>query len=410
MSFFPKDIPITEFDYLLPDEFVPKFPLQDRSASKILCYSKGTIIDNHFYNLPEILNDNQVLVFNNTKVVKARLFFQTKTKAKLEIFCLEPFEESFEHAMLHKGKSVWVCLVGNAQKWKGDEVVSIDFEHENKMLKFSASLTKNLGNERLVTFTWNDLSMSFSEILEYLGRIPLPTYFDRKDEASDSENYQTCYAQVEGSVAAPTAGLHFTQELIDNIHKKNITQLTLTLHVGLGTFMPVRTDSVKEHNMHAEQFFISLETLEKLIESKQNGKEIIAVGTTSCRTLESLYWLGFKIYKDKNVLPEALFIDQWEPYAYMDEVFDVITALKLLHQYMIEHTINSLNGRTQIIIVPGYRFKIINGLITNFHLPKSTLILLVSALIGADWKKVYNHALQNNYRFLSYGDSSILMA
>lgn len=400
---------IADFDYNLPDTSIANYPLSDRTQSKLLRYEKGEISDFVFAQLPELLKPDDVLVFNNTKVVKARLIFQNANGARIEIFCLEPYEKTIEQAMEQQGESCWKCLIGNAKRWKNPESLKLDFYIELEKIELEIRRVEDFGGESLIEFKWNMQHFSFSQLLEHLGKIPLPPYIKRDAEAADSHNYQTCYAQVEGSVAAPTAGLHFTPELLSQIDARGVKRLELTLHVGAGTFKPVKSEVVSDHEMHAEQYAVSKDVLESLISAIQNGQRIIAVGTTSCRTLESLYWLGLKALNGKLLQQGDCYTHQWEPYEVPKQNAGVSDAFGALHNFLHINKLTRLEGKTGIMLMPGYPYQVIQGLVTNFHQPKSTLMLLVAAFIGEDWRKIYTHALENNYRFLSYGDGSLLV-
>lgn len=391
---------LSEFTYPLPDERIAKYPLADRSASKLLHYNNGSIEDKVFKNISDILKTNSSLFFNNTKVIPARLFFQKETGAKIEIFLLHPISPTniVQLAMEVKGEAVWECMIGNSKKWKHQDILKQIIQIEGKDLLIQAQRIE--GENKQVRLIWDE-SIQFSEIVEALGNIPLPPYLNRDTEENDLLTYQTVYSKEKGAVAAPTAGLHFTDDILEDIENKNIDCNYLTLHVGAGTFMPVKHDNVLEHPMHNEQIVISKSCIEAIINSKN---DIIPVGTTSMRSLESLYWYGVKLSRGD----EKFFIPKM--YAY-EQPSDLSRkeSFQLILDYMNKNSTNIIIGETEIFIFPSYKFKTCDGLITNFHQPASTLIMLVAALIGDDWKKVYNHALDNDYRFLSYGDSSLLM-
>jgi len=385
-----------QFYYNLPDERIAKYPLEERDASKLLFYNKETFENKKFKQLPQLLDSNSFVVCNNTKVVQARIEMQKDTGARIEVFCLEPIEP-YEYAtnLASTGSCKWHCMIGNAKKWK------------QGLLKRSISVNGNsieIHLERIqdsvVQFQWENKKITFGEILDAFGELPIPPYLNRKTEALDLERYQTIYSQQKGSVAAPTAGLHFTESVKNEMIAKGISFGEVTLHVGAGTFKPLSEGDITNHEMHAERFTVSLAFLENL---KKNLGNIVAVGTTSVRTLESLYHIG-------NCLAnggEDLSVLQWQPYN-DEKQHSASEALDALIGYMEDHDMQKITTSTQIIIVPGYSFKIVNKLITNFHQPKSTLLLLVSAFIGSSWKEMYNFALENDYRFLSYGDSSLL--
>lgn len=394
---------IEEYDYDLPDTRVAKFPEQKRDHSNLLVYNKGVITSDQFYNLPNYLS-GKVLFFNNTKVIKARLLFKRVTGAIIEIFCLEPLSP-FEYAKVFSSTEAveWKCLVGNMKKWKEDEL-STEVIINGESHKLSAQKVELLDEGVRIRFYWDDSKICFGQILEAAGAIPIPPYLNRKQEEIDIDRYQTVYSKWEGSVAAPTAGLHFTDSVFSNLSEKDNKFAELTLHVGAGTFKPVKAENIDEHTMHTEHFSISLSTLEMLL---ANNGSIVAVGTTSVRTIESIYWLGIKVLLSKTDIKE-LHLNQWDAYNLPDTYSseDVLNGLIALCK---KSGVSHLVGSTQIMIAPGYKFKIVNALITNFHQPRSTLLLLVSALIGYRWKDVYDYALKNNFRFLSYGDSSLLI-
>lgn len=394
---------IEEYDYDLPDTRVAKFPEQKRDHSNLLVYNKGVITSDQFYNLPNYLS-GKVLFFNNTKVIKARLLFKRVTGAIIEIFCLEPLSP-FEYAKVFSSTEAveWKCLVGNMKKWKEDEL-STEVIINGESHKLSAQKVELLDEGVRIRFYWDDSKICFGQILEAAGAIPIPPYLNRKQEEIDIDRYQTVYSKWEGSVAAPTAGLHFTDSVFSNLSEKDNKFAELTLHVGAGTFKPVKAENIDEHTMHTEHFSISLSTLEMLL---ANNGSIVAVGTTSVRTIESIYWLGIKVLLSKTDIKE-LHLNQCDAYNLPDTYSseDVLNGLIALCK---KSGVSHLVGSTQIMIAPGYKFKIVNALITNFHQPRSTLLLLVSALIGYRWKDVYDYALKNNFRFLSYGDSSLLI-
>ena len=394
---------IEEFDYDLPDARIAKFPEQNRDHSNLLVYNKGVICSDLFYNLPNYLS-KKVLFFNNTKVIKARLLFKRVTGSVIEIFCLEPLCPSeYEKVFSATDPVEWKCLVGNMKKWKEDEL-SMNVIINGDILILKASKVERLEEGVRIRFSWNDKKICFGQILEFAGAIPIPPYLNRSEEEIDSDRYQTVYSKWEGSVAAPTAGLHFTDKVFSDLDKNGNKVAELTLHVGAGTFKPVKAESIDEHTMHTEHFSISISTLEMLLENEGN---IVAVGTTSVRTIESLYWLGVKLLThlvDKN----GMHLNQWDAYNLQD-TYTSKEVLSALIAHCKKNGLSHLVGSTQIMIAPGYKLKLINALVTNFHQPRSTLLLLVSALIGDHWKDVYDYALENNFRFLSYGDSSLLI-
>jgi len=402
----PRTLSIKDFTYSLPEERIAKYPLTERDASKLLIYKEEKIEEDIYRNIAGHIPSNSLLVFNDTKVVEARLLFQKPTGGVIEIFCLEPHEQypDITTAMLQHEKVLWHCLIGGASKWKHGQVLEKKITYNSKDFVLNARYIEKEVDSFIVELSWNDLSLSFAEVLHLFGAIPLPPYIKRETEISDAERYQTVYAHYEGSVAAPTAGLHFTEAVFNRLKEKNIQKDFITLHVGAGTFKSVKTEVMKDHEMHAEYFTVSKITIQNLIDHLD--KNIIAVGTTSLRTLESLYWLGMKKSMDNR--PQTIEITQWEVYDHKEKMISAKEALENLINWMTLKDLDNLTAKTQIIIAPGYQFKIVNGLITNFHQPQSTLLLLVAAFIGKNWKDAYNYALENNYRFLSYGDGSLL--
>lgn len=403
----PKDLQIKNFIYVLPEERIAKYPLANRDQGKLLIYNDKQIHESVYQQIASEIPTNSLLLFNNTKVVEARILFQKATGATIEIFCLEPDERypDITTAMLQKGKVFWKCLVGGAKKWKEPQIVK-DIHINGRNISLSAERKDQIADYYLIEFNWDDQSMAFAEILHATGLIPLPPYLNRNAETSDLERYQTIYAKFDGSVAAPTAGLHFTEAVFEILDAKNIERAYLTLHVGAGTFKPVKAEKMDEHEMHAEFIEVSEALIQKII-SKLNDP-IIPVGTTSMRTIESLYWLGVKTILNRAIPLHELVINQWDPYELDAAGISVSSALQALISWMQKNEIALLITKTQIIIAPGYSFKIANALITNFHQPQSTLLLLVAALAFDDWKKIYDYALANNFRFLSYGDGSLI--
>ena len=392
-----KNTNISEFNYPLPQDRIAKYPLAERDSSKLLVYNNSSIKDCSFKDAANLLPENSILVANNTKVIHARLEFFKETGARIEIFCLEPIQpRSYELCLSTKNSCTWKCIVGNAKKWK-EQNLQLSFTINNVEQVLCAK--KDLETGTQITFSWNG-DFTFGEILEAIGEIPIPPYLQRKSEEIDSNRYQTKFAQFEGSVAAPTAGLHFTERTFSQLKEKNITQKQVTLHVGAGTFKPVSSENYSEHAMHREFIDVNLDLIQLLAQTEQT---ITAVGTTTVRTLESLYWLGVKLLEGKGT-DELL---QWEAYSLPQNVSRHDSFGALLN-YMQQNALDSIQSYTQIMIVPGYKFRVISMMFTNFHQPQSTLLLLVCAFIGEDWKKVYKHALENDYRFLSYGDSSLL--
>ena len=403
----PKDLQIKDFSYHLPEDRIAKYPLANRAESKLLIYKDKQISKSTYRQIATEIPENSLLVFNNTKVIEARILFQKESGAIIEIFCLEPDDQypDITTAMLQKGKVFWKCLVGGAKKWKEKQILK-HIQIAGNTIVLRAERKEQIADYNLIEFNWDDISISFAEILHAAGLIPLPPYLNRKAETSDADRYQTIYAKYDGSVAAPTAGLHFTEAVFEKLGKKNIETAYLTLHVGAGTFKPVKAEKMDEHEMHAEFIEVSVPLIEKII-AKLNAP-IIPVGTTSMRTIESLYWLGIKVILNPAIILSELFVNQWAPYEIDATDISASTALNALIIWMQKNEIEILITKTQIIIAPGYEFKIANALITNFHQPQSTLLLLVSALIGDDWKKVYAYAIENDFRFLSYGDGCLL--
>lgn len=409
-----KPLLIETYNYDLSDERIAKYPLAERDSSKLLVYKNGEISESVFSNISEILPDNCLLVCNNTRVIHARIVFHKSTGARIEVFCLEPIGPSdYVLSLSSTTGCEWICLVGNLKKWKEGKLTQ-PVEMGGETVLFSAEKISTEGNTHRIRFSWDNDRVAFSEILESIGELPIPPYLNRDTEESDEETYQTVYSRIEGSVAAPTAGLHFTDAVFASLKKKNIKVEELTLHVGAGTFQPVKTDDVSEHVMHTETIIVPLKTIKHI--RKKSGN-IIAVGTTSVRTLESLYYVGSSLslrdfpLKGENGAqePVVLKVGQWEPYTLPENPISANEALQNIIDYLEENGLDTLHAETQILIKPGFQFRIINGMITNFHQPKSTLLLLVSAFVGDNWKNIYNFALENNFRFLSYGDSSVLM-
>ena len=402
----PKNLAIADFTYSLPENKIADYPLTEREASKLLVYKEENITEDIYKNIASHIPENSLLVFNDTKVVEARLLFQKPTGGVIEIFCLEPHEQygDITTAMLQPGKVLWQCLVGGASKWKHGQILKKIVYAYNKEIILQAVYTEKRTDSFVIELSWSEKEMSFAELLHHAGAIPLPPYIKRKAETSDSERYQTIYAHFDGSVAAPTAGLHFTDAIFNKLKEKNIQTDFVTLHVGAGTFKPVKSETLETHEMHAEFIDVTKEAIEKIIHHLD--KTIIPVGTTSMRTIESLYWLGVKLSMDKNL--GSAEINQWEAYDLAEQNMPVKDALHSLLNWMIKNKRNRLITKTRIIIAPGYQPRIAKALITNFHQPQSTLLLLIAALIGNDWRKVYDYALQNDFRFLSYGDGCLL--
>ena len=398
-----KSINISDYDYPLPDERIAKFPLAERDSSKLLVCRGGEISEKHFSDIAEELPEGSLLVFNNTKVVRARLVMHKPSGARVEVFCLEPHTPAdYEHAFAVKGECEWSCIVGNLKKWK-EGAVEIPFEFEGENYTLQAYIAERGTREHIVRFEWG-APMTFGELLEHLGRIPIPPYLNRESEEIDNTRYQTVYSRFEGSVAAPTAGLHFTQPLIERMKTKGFDFAEVTLHVGAGTFLPVKDEDATKHAMHTEHFDITLASLRKL---RENYGKIVAVGTTSVRTLESLSALAWRIKSGRKY--DDGVVGQWELYDIPAD-FSGEEALDILILYMEQSGVERLRAATEIMITPlGYNYRIVRNIVTNFHQPKSTLLLLVSAYVGEDWHRIYDYALSHDFRFLSYGDSSLLM-
>ena len=396
------NINIKDYNYELPDSRIAKYPLEERDQSKLLEFRDSCITEHIFRDLPGLLPDNAIMVFNDTKVVPARLHFRRESGASIEIFCLEPhLPVEYNVNFASTGQCEWRCIVGNVKKWKGDvlRLDNPDADEAVSLMNLRAELVERQGETSIVRFSW-DNGAAFSAVLEACGRIPIPPYLNRDTESIDSERYQTLYAKYRGSVAAPTAGLHFTDAVLEAIRNRGIDTETVCLHVGAGTFLPVKSDNVAEHRMHREPFSVSLDFLMKL---RHGGHQVIAVGTTSVRTLESLYYVGVGIIEEG----EAKDVDQWVPYA-REYDYSLEESLDAIIDYLKARGETSLRVGTRIIIVPGFRFRVVDVLVTNFHQPQSTLLLLISAFIGGEWKPVYEYALAHSFRFLSYGDSSLL--
>ncbi|WP_291530333.1 S-adenosylmethionine:tRNA ribosyltransferase-isomerase [Bacteroides sp. UBA939] len=404
----PKHIRISEYNYPLPDERIAKFPLSVRDQSKLLVYRHGEISEDRFTSLPSHLPAESLMIFNNTKVIQARLHFRKETGALIEVFCLEPIEpndyvlnfQQTEHA-------AWLCMIGNLKKWK-EGTLKREMAVKGQPVTLTATRGECHGTSHWVDFRWNNPEITFADILEVFGELPIPPYLNRETRESDKETYQTVYSKIKGSVAAPTAGLHFTPRVLDALQEKGIELEELTLHVGAGTFKPVKSEEIEGHEMHTEYISVSRSTIKKLI--AHNGKAI-AVGTTSVRTLESLYHIGVTLLKNPDATEEELHVQQWQPYETAEETANITstTALQAIRDYLSRHGMETLHTSTQIIIAPGYDYKIVSAMVTNFHQPQSTLLLLVSAFVKGNWQRIYDFALSHDFRFLSYGDSSLLI-
>lgn len=399
-------IDIRDYAYALPDDRIAKYPLEERDASKLLVYSKdGSIAQSVFKNVDQYLPDGTHLVFNNTRVIHARLLFKRATGASIEIFCMEPVSGDYQQIFASHEPCVWSCMVGNAKRWKED-VLEKEVQTPVGTVVLKATQQGRGGELFQVLFSWDHPALSFAEVLHYAGVLPLPPYLNRETEQADEERYQTIYASVQGSVAAPTAGLHFTSQVFAQLDTKFIKRVEVTLHVGAGTFKPVKAEALEDHEMHEEVVLVRKDAIKELVNCMTNGKPIVAVGTTSIRTLESLYWHGVNVSKGAAEA-HHLYVNQWAPYD--DEpTIDVVTALQAIINGLKKTGEDLVTGSTRIIIAPGYKFQLVSGLITNFHQPENTLILLIAAFVGNDWRKIYEYALLHQFRFLSYGDSSLL--
>ena len=399
----PQTIAIANYDYPLPDDRIAKFPLARRDQSKLLLYRHGDISESVFHNVGDFLPSDTLLVFNDTRVIHARLLFRKPTGSTIEIFCLEPSNMPVAQAFEQREHCTWLCLIGNNKKWK-EGPLTMDFQLSTLDCTLTASRRESVGNTWVVDFAWTG-GKSFAEVIETAGIIPLPPYLNREAQASDNERYQTVYAHQEGSVAAPTAGLHFTPELLDNLRARGIKTDFITLHVGAGTFKPVSTATIGEHEMHVEQIEIARKNILQVL--NHMGHPIIPVGTTTVRTLESVYWFGVKLAADPTL--NSMHVQQWDPYTLEERRVETATAYRNVLDWMERHGVDTLHGDTRLMIAPGYKYHVISGLITNFHQPKSTLLLLVSALVGDAWRECYRYALDHGFRFLSYGDSCLFL-
>ena len=400
----PRHIHISDYNYPLPDERIAKFPIARRDHSKLLIYNKGEVSSDVFYNLPQYLPKGALMVFNNTKVIQARMHFRKDTGALIEVFLLEPAAPSdYELMFQTTGHCAWYCLVGNLKKWK-EGTLRREIEINGLAVTVTATRGELHGTSHRIDFEWTG-DLSFAEIIDAMGELPIPPYLNRETQESDKTTYQTVYSKIKGSVAAPTAGLHFTPEVLADLDAHGIQREELTLHVGAGTFKPVKSEEIEGHEMHTEYVSVRRDTIRKLIDHEGCA---IAVGTTSVRTLESLYYMGLKVMRDPSLNEDQLHVAQWEPYEVSNAV-TAVTALESLLSWMDARSLTVLHSSTQIIIAPGYDYHIVKMLVTNFHQPQSTLLLLVSAFVKGDWHKIYDYALSHDFRFLSYGDSSLLI-
>ena len=400
-----KHIKISEFNYPLPDERIAKFPLSNRDESKLLVYRQGEVTEDRFTSLPSYLESGEMMVFNNTKVIQARLHFRKETGALIEVFCLEPIQPNdYVLSFQQTQKCSWLCMVGNLKKWK-EGTLKREVEVKGRTITLSATRGECRGTSHWIDFAWDDDTLTFADVLEAVGELPIPPYLNRETQESDKQTYQTVYSKIKGSVAAPTAGLHFTERVLKSLDEHGIDREELTLHVGAGTFKPVKSEEIEGHEMHTEYISVNRRTIEKLI---AHGGKTIAVGTTSVRTLESLYYIGVLIHQNPEANQEELHVKQWMPYE-PHPMLTPVESLQGILAYLDRHGMEALHTSTQIIIAPGYEYKIVKKIVTNFHQPQSTLLLLVSAFVKGDWKKIYDYALGHDFRFLSYGDSSILI-
>ena len=401
----PQKIHIQDYNYNLPDERIAKYPLTKRDNSKLLVYKNEKITDTVFSNLNNFLPEKCLMVFNNTKVIQARLHFQKTTGAQIEIFCLEPcIPNDYQLNFQQTEKCSWVCLIGNLKKWKEGSLTR-QIKVNEQIVNFTAARAGSHGDAHVIDFEWDNQSVTFSELLDAVGELPIPPYLNRATEEQDKQTYQTVYSKIDGSVAAPTAGLHFTPEVMKSLKEQGMKLAEVTLHVGAGTFKPVKSETIRDHEMHTEFISVRRSTIERVI---ANLGKIIAVGTTSVRTLESLYYMGVTLTQHPEATADDLIVNQWMPYK-TDFGITPEEALKAILSYLDRNSTDTLVTATQILIAPGYKFKIVRGIITNFHQPKSTLLLLISAFVNGNWHSIYDYALENDFRFLSYGDSSLLL-
>ena len=401
-----REIRISDYDYTLPEERIAKFPLAHREDSKLLLYKGGVISDDRFSHIGNHLPQGSMLVFNNTKVIQARLHFRKETGALIEVFCLEPsLPADYALNFQQTGHVAWLCMIGNLKKWK-EGILSREMTVKGRTLTLTAERGECRGTSHWVDFRWDNPEVTFADILEVFGELPIPPYLNRATQESDKVTYQTVYSKIKGSVAAPTAGLHFTARVLDALRDKGVDLEELTLHVGAGTFKPVKSEEIEGHEMHTEYISVSRSTIDKLI---AHGGRAVAVGTTSVRTLESLYHIGVTLLNNPDATEEELHVRQWQPYDMAGEAPTSVEALTAVRAYLDRHGMETLHTSTQIIIAPGYDYRIVKAMVTNFHQPQSTLLLLVSAFVRGDWRTIYDYALAHDFRFLSYGDSSLLI-
>ena len=399
-----ENLRISDFSYLLADEKIAKYPLTERDASKLLLYRNGEIYDTIFRSLTKHIPSGSLLLFNNTRVIHARLLFQKETGAHIEIFCLSPNQPTdYVLNFAQRERCSWNCMIGNAKRWK-NEPLAMEIRINETSITLTASKIEKQDDETVVEFSWNNPDYTFSELLEIVGKLPIPPYLNRESEEKDDETYQTVYSSIDGSVAAPTAGLHFTENVMKSLSDNGIQTANVTLHVGAGTFKPVKSETIADHDMHSEFISVPKSTIETLL--NHNG-QLIVVGTTSMRTVESLYYIGRKLYSNPDLSARELIVQQWEPYE-DEKNISPKQALQNILDYLEKTNQEHLISSTQVIIAPGYEFHFCDAIITNFHQPESTLLLLISAFVGDDWRRIYDYALENDFRFLSYGDSSLL--
>lgn len=402
----PKDINIEDYSYELPEDRIAKFPLAQRDESKLLVYNQGKISEDVFKNISTHLKGGMLMVMNNTKVIQARLIFKKETGTHIEVFCLNPHTPNdYALAFVATKHCAWECMVGNAKRWKNGQTLSMPLTVNGKPVTLKADRHGENSRTMVIDFSWDEEDVNWADILDACGVLPIPPYLKRETQESDKTTYQTIYSKIKGSVAAPTAGLHFTEKEFNELAEMGIERDEVTLHVGAGTFQPVKSETLNDHEMHTEVVSINRSTIEHILKYKGN---IIAVGTTSVRTLESLYYFGAMLHENMDLHADELKVGQWMPYE-AGYTIDATTALESVIAYLDRHGLDALKGSTQIIIAPGYEFKIVKAMVTNFHQPENTLMLLVAAFVGDDWKKIYEYALTHNFRFLSYGDSSLLL-
>jgi len=405
----PSELQIKDFTYDLPDDRIARYPLPRRDASRLLVSRNGHLTEDTYRNISRHIPEGSLLVFNQTRVIHARLLFQKPTGGRIEVFCLEPGElyADVQTAMSRRGEVYWKCLVGGAAKWKEGQVLSLAAaDAEGASLQLTAAVAERKEGHFVLRLQWT-APLTFAEVLHTAGRVPLPPYLEREAEQSDEQRYQTIFAREEGSVAAPTAALHFTEQVMEQLEAKGIGTGFVTLHVGAGTFKPVKSQTMQGHDMHAEWIEVTPELIATLIRQLKAGQPLVAVGTTSARTLESLYWIGLRLYRGDSGFLQEIAVPQWYPYEHAADT-EPVTVLEALLRYLEDHRMPRLVSRTQIIIAPGYTFRLIDALVTNFHQPQSTLLLLVAALVGPAWRSIYDRALEQGFRFLSYGDGCLL--